>query len=96
MDVLVMMSSGEGDEWSDVHDVVTDAGMLIVLDKISDGDDTNSKILHLTREEEQYPTSPSFNGRLEPPMMMKVSEAYRVVVQYAAGMWMKVEYDVDA
>lgn len=82
MDVDVLLSSGDEDDWEDVGDALAIDGELFIL-------------AHL--EEEEIPGSmKTFDVSQRIPQQgtddMVKTTRYRLVAQYAAGMWMKVEY----
>ena len=84
MNIAVLLSSGDIDEWEGMHDTVeAENGSLLVVSTI-DGDEVsgNFKTVVLTQEIDQGPDAPPYTK----------SDTYRVHAIYASGMWMKAEY----
>ena len=91
MDVKVLLSSGETDEWEEVADTVEQQGSLFVVDQITD-DPEKQKVLVIEGPVPEWREAPG--GGWE----MRSGEDdgvlfYEVLAQYAPGMWMKVEYN---
>jgi hypothetical protein len=89
MQVNVLLSSGDEDEWIGCSDAVADDGALMVITKLPDSDPeealwnlNNMKIVMISKEVDQGPDRPPAT----------LSEAYKVDAVYAPGMWMKVEF----
>lgn len=81
MNITVLLSSGEYDEWTGVSDAIVDEGALLVVSP-SSAEETPGKIITMTE--------PVDNGPDLPP-----GERHSVLVLhalYAPGMWMRVEY----
>lgn len=85
MDVRVLLSSGEVDEWGDVAETIEEAGQLVILEA-PEGDelDGRRKTATLSREIDQGPDLPP----------TEKTQSFYVMAIYAAGMWMRVEFDV--
>lgn len=87
MDVRVLMSSGDNDEWEGVADAIDDRGSLVIVDRI-ESDEISGKIKTLTVT---HPVD--LPGGLQHDEPMEKSITYEVLAQYAPGMWMKVEFN---
>lgn len=98
MDVSVLMSSGEVDEWNNVADAIENEGSLIVVDNIEDDEIPDSmKTMEVRQEIPQEPVETE--GRLGDYKLMRTpdpvikTQTFQVLAVYAAGMWMKVEFE---
>lgn len=84
MNVSVLLSSGDVDDWEDAADAVDDRGSLVVLAHI-EGDEVPGNIKTMQVRE------PIDNG---PGVELgEKSQIFQVCAIYAPGMWMKVEFE---
>lgn len=84
MNINVLLSSGDWDEWENVHDTIeNDAGTMLVVSEI-DGDEISGdwKVVTVSQEIDQGPDLPP----------LEKGQTLRVHAMYAPGMWMKAEY----
>lgn len=84
MNVTVLMSSGDVDEWENVAETIEDSGSLVLLG-IIEGDEVPDGLKTVTLSQEVD------NGPDLPPG--EKHQTFQVLVIYAPGMWMKVEFD---
>lgn len=83
MQINVMQTSGDVDEWNGVSDALEDDGTLLIVTKVAaDVEIEDRKIIGMTTVVDQGPDLPP----------MEVLTSFRVEAVYAAGMWMKVEF----
>lgn len=83
MNVTVLLSSGDTDEWENISETLEDSGQLILLSNIDDDEVPDGiKTVVMSQEVDQGPDLPP----------MTKTQTFQVVVIYATGMWMKVEY----
>lgn len=82
MNVNVLMSSGDTDEWTDIAETLEDAGQLVLLGHIEEEVPGAMKIVSLSQNVDQGPDLP----------YVTKTQTFQVVAVYAAGMWMKAEY----
>lgn len=83
VNVTVLLSSGDTDEWENISETLEDSGQLILLSNIDDDEVPDGiKTVVMSQEVDQGPDLPP----------MTKTQTFQVVVIYATGMWMKVEY----
>lgn len=89
MDVKVMLSSGDEDEWGGAADAIVEEGSLLVLYHCPGEVSEDMKTLEIRREVEQDPVM--VGTRTLPPLVKTTT--YLLTAVYAPGMWMKVEFE---
>lgn len=98
MNIDVLMSSGDVDNWADVADAIEgDAGQLVVVADIESDEVPGSMKTLTVREEIEQQVTPSGDpaqlGQVMVPVTATKSTTFEVVAVYAPGMWMKVEFN---
>lgn len=79
MDVQVLLSSGDSDQWVDVADTIEQHGALLIVDRV-DGDATDDVKTITVAQQGPDPAAPA------------EWQTFAVVAHYAPGMWMRAEY----
>jgi hypothetical protein len=100
MNLDVLLSSGEVDNWEEVEDAIEGpAGQLVVVSEI-EGDEVPDGVKTMVLKEEieqgwvQPDGSPAELGKIQvpaPPMVK--SRTVEVLAVYAPGMWMRVVFN---
>jgi hypothetical protein len=96
VDISVLMTSGEIDEWKEVADAIDLEGSLVIVDTIEDEEVPDDlKTIEVRKEipNEPFTMSGGTEQRLVTPEPTIKVQTFQVLAQYAAGMWMKVEFE---